>query len=478
MPLIYRDKIFGVVEFLSARIQDPTEDLLLLMKNICSSISEFIQQAHNDEQFQIISQHDILTGLLNRSAFEESLDNAIAKKTDDKIVIFILDIDRFKFLNVALGYNNGNIIINAVAARLKASVDQKKTLIARLGADKFILYFPINDSEDPLNYANKIKRSFNPKFKVARESLSLTLSIGIAIYPEHGSSSNELILNANHALVYAKKLGGNKILYFTKKLSTIASEKLSIQTDVREALGNNQFFLNFQPQIDLKTGMVCGAEALVRWQHPTRGLVSPATFITYAEQADLIIPLNELVMRMVFQTMKENWSGPPISINISAQQFNDGYHLVEYLQSLVKEFSVNPKDIELEITESVIMEDVKHNIAIMETLHHLGFQFAIDDFGTGFSSFNYLHRVAANKVKIDISFIKGLPQNQDNVIIVKSMILMLHSLGKKIVAEGAETLAEVEFLKQENCDIIQGYYFYKPMSSNDFLSLIGRPNQS
>lgn len=222
----------------------------------------------------------------------------------------------------------------------------------------------------------------------------------------------------------------------------------------------------------MNTGKICGAEALVRWQHPVKGLISPNSFIDIAENTGLITALNEYVTRMVFQYIKADWQGPPISINISAQQIKDKYHLVEFLESLMKQYDVDPKFIGLEITESMIMEDTKHNISVLSALSELGFTIIIDDFGTGYSSFSYLYRIPAEKIKLDKAFISGLPDNYANAQIVKAMIKMLHSLRKKVIAEGAETEDEIQFLKACECDIAQGFYFYKPVSSDEFIGLI------
>lgn len=472
-PIIFQGKVFGIIEFFSYQIHERDEALIGLMNTTGKLLGEFIQRTHTNEEINAISRCDFLTGLLNRSTIEEELNDLISTKKSEPIAIIIADIDKFKLVNEALGHDTGDLILKKIAERLKQLTFHEKYKIARLGADKFILYYyEIKHIGDILGYAHQIERAIKESISIDNREFFLTVTIGIALYPEDGTDSSTLITNANLAMIHAKEQGGDKSVFFTKELPAIALDKLTMYDDLHQAIIKKQFLINYQPQIDLKTGKICGAEALVRWQHPVKGLIFPKDFIHCAEESGLIIALNEHIMRMVFQQIKADWQGPPISINISTQQFNEKYLLAEYLESLLNEFGVKSKDIELEITESMIMNGAHHNIAVLAALHQLGFKIVLDDFGTGFSSFSYLYRIPVDKVKIDTAFIHGLPDNQVNFEIVKSMIGMLHSLKKSVVAEGVETDAEIQFLKQEGCDIVQGYYYYKPMSTEDFLSLI------
>lgn len=478
MPIIFQDQVFGILEFFSYKMQTPDEAMLSQMTNIGRLMGEFIHRTKSNDQIQSLSRRDILTGFLNRSALEDDLNNLINDVTLEVIAIIIVDIDKFNMINKALGHDQGDLLIQSAAKRLETLIDKDKNHAARIGADKFILYyFNIKNVDDVAEYVHQVEKSFKKPFYLKEREIYLTVSLGITIYPEDGIDSKTLIKNADQALSYAKKDGGNKSIFFTKELPGIALEKLAMHIELHQAILKNQFFLNYQPQIDLKTGNICGAEALVRWKHPTKGMVSPDEFISYAEESGSIISVNEYIMRMVFQQVGSDWNGPPISVNISGKQFKDKYHLVEYLESLMREFSVNPKHIELEITESLVMEDTQHNIAILGAIHELGFKVAIDDFGTGFSSFNYLYRIPAHKIKIDRSFIAGLPTNQANVEIVKSMIALLHSLGRIVVAEGVETEAENEFLKMTQCDIVQGYYYYKPIAADELVDIISKSHK-
>lgn len=474
-PILFQNKIFGIMEFFSYKTHYPDEELMRLIKSIGKLLGAFVNKTNAQEKIQLSSHYDLLTGLLNRSGFEDQLNKLITDRTLEFIAVLILDINGFKIINEALGHFQGDLLLKLIAVRLSEIDDVHQTNLARLEGDIFILtYYPLSKIKELDEYIQALKCKFIKPFFINDKELKITVTFGIAIYPKDGETTKGLIKNAGQANTSAKSEKGNNIKFYNSKLSTIATEKLDLNMELYRAIANHELFLNYQPQVDLKTGDISGAEALIRWQHPVKGLISPGKFIHVAEQTGLIVALNEHIIRMVFQQIKSDWSGPPISINISAQQFNDGFHLIEFLKSLKEEFAINPECIELEITEGLIMNDTQHNLEVLKGLHNLGFQISIDDFGTGFSSFSYLHLIPVHKIKIDISFIKGLPENKTNVNIVKGMISLFHSLGKIVVAEGVETAAENEFLKQEGCDIIQGFYYYRPISADDFFALLAK----
>jgi diguanylate cyclase (GGDEF)-like protein len=479
IPIIYKNNVYGVLQLFSKNIINPDADFLALMENIGKILGEFILHIHNVGQLQDISRHDLLTGLLNRSAISEEIDNLISDGKSKSISVIVLDIDRFKLINEAFGHQFGDRLLNSLATKLNALINpanHTKINLARLGADKFILYISESNRDEAYDFACTINHTINNPIEVGEQKILLSMSIGIAIYPQNGHDSNTLITAADLALIQAKDLGGNRINFFTKELPLIATKAMAMDTDLRKAISNNQFFLEYQPQIDLKTGNICCVEALVRWQHPITGLISPGDFIPFAEKIGLMVTLNEHIMRMVFQQISSDWPGPPVSINISAQQFREGFHLVEYLESLMKEFSISSKLIELEITENMLFEDTEHDIAVLNALNGLGFQIAIDDFGTGFSALGYLNRIPVHKVKIDKSLITGLPDKVSNAKIVTGMIAMIHTLDMLVVAEGADSKTEVNFLIQKKCDIVQGFYYYKPMSFDALTAIINKSN--
>lgn len=474
-PIIYQNKIYGVMNFFSNDIKEADAALLDLMEHISKSIGEYIAHSNVLKELENTSRHDFLTGLLNRSTMEEDIDRLIADKKSGSLAIIVLDIDRFKLINEALGHNVGDLLLKSVATRLSEPINELIAHHARLGADKFIIYLPDTNRQKAYEYSKATQTKFKSAFEINTQKIYLSVSIGITLYPQDGLESKSLVINADLALLQAKERGGNRIHYFTKELPLIASTTMTMESDLRQALkSSDQLFLQYQPQIDLKSGAICGAEALVRWKHPEKGLIYPDEFIPFAEKNNLIVSFNEYVLQTIFQQISLADLSIPISINISAQQLVDGFHIVEFLESLMHEFSILTNQVELEITENMLIEDTEHNIAVLTALHELGFHIAIDDFGTGFSSFNYLNRLPVNKIKIDRSFISGLPTNLANVKIVKAVIALIHSLDKIVVAEGPETKAEIDFLKQEHCDIAQGFYYYKPMSFDDLVATMAK----
>lgn len=471
VPILYHNHIYGMLEFLSFDIREPEPELLTMMENIGKAIGEFAEHFQDHEHIKEIARHDLLTGLLNRAALEAELNELIADKKIMSITVMVLDIDRLTLVNEAFGHGYGDILLKTVASRFGSLSTFKKMNLSRLGGDKFIFYLSEMSKKEAYDFARIIQLKVNEPYELAENKVELTASIGIAVYPQDGLDGKTLVVNADLAVVEAKQLGGNRIYVFSNELAVIASKTIQMDKELRQAIIDNQFILNYQPQVDLNTDAICAVEVLVRWQHPVDGLLSPNTFIPFAEKNNLIISLNELIIRMTFQKISAAWSGVPLSINISAQQLQEGFHLVDYLESLMKEFAVSAKHIELEITENMLLKDTEHNIAILTALNQLGFKIAIDDFGTGFSSFSYIKRLPIYKIKIDKSYITGLPEDTANAQIVRAIIQMAHSLDKIVVAEGAETKAEVDFLKQEKCDIVQGFYYYKPMSFDAFTEL-------
>lgn len=419
------------------------------------------------------ARHDFLTGLLNRSALEADIDQIIVSKQLKSMAVLVCDIDRFQLVNEALGHAFGDKLLKAVAIRLSELIRRDRIGIARLGADKYILYIADISRQSALDYAQIIQHKLSESFEIVQDKINLSVCIGIATYPQDGLDGKSLVINADLAMRIGKDKGGNRVHFFTKDLPLFASKAISMEGDLRAAMLNtDQFILEYQPQVDLNSGAIIAAEVLVRWMHPSRGLIYPGEFISFAEKNNLIVALNEYVMRMVFDQIHLIKLDIPLSINISAQQFKDGFHFVDYVELLMKEFNISAQQIELEITENMLIEDTEHNLAVLKALSELGFQIAIDDFGTGFSSFNYLNRLPVQKIKIDKSFISGLPTNLANVKIVKAVIALVHSLDMSVLAEGAQTKEEVDFLKQASCDMIQGFYYYKPMSFDKLSTLL------
>lgn len=474
MPIIYNDTVYGVLDFFSVGMSKPDDELLRFMETVSKYLGDYIQQKYTIEKLLYISKSDLLTGLLNRAAFDLEINKLISDVNTKSMAILLLDIDQFKLINEALGHDNGDIILKLVATRL-SEVTKNKINISRFG-DKFILCFPGCDENAIVENADVIFNHLKEPFNYNNSKINLTISMGVSMYPQHGMNSKDLITHADLAMANARN-SHNKIGFYNEHFSMVASADLMLTNQLHQAILEDQFIIEYQPQINLKTGEICSAEALVRWQHPRNGLIYPGGFIKHAEESGFIIKLNEYIISLVFKQLNESKIQLPISINISSAQFNDGFHFVEFIESQAKKYNINPNQIEIEITENIFVNDSNHNIAVLSALSRLGFQIAIDDFGTGFSSFGYLLNLPFNKIKIDKSFIAGLPNNIAAAQITKSIIGMFHSLGKIVVAEGAESKEVVDFLKQENCDMVQGFYYYESMSLDKLKNCIVKYNR-
>lgn len=458
VPLIYQNCVLGVMSFISLKQYAIDNDVIKSIENMAKILAKAMYNKFSEMKFIEQSSHDLLTNLLNRFSFEKVVDDQLQTIKLKFASILLIDIDNFYLINESVGVDNADQILKLFASRIEKFITNHEIILGRLESDKFVIFYKdIKFIDEIINYAQQIQFLFREPFMVNNEKISLSVSIGIANYPQDGITTKELIKNAILTIADAKSLGGKTIQLYSKKISTVALEKIQLKNDINAALLKKQFLLYFQPQVDLKTNTICGVEALLRWQHPKKGLITPDLFLYFAEEFGLIKEIDEFILRSVCNFLQPKWTGPPISVNISAYQLKDKFHFLEYIEQLISEFQLNPKNIEFEITESYIMQNTQHNIAILAALHHLGFNFAIDDFGTGYSSFSYLPLIPANKIKIDRCFIQDLPSNDKNVKIVKSIINLAHSLDMKVIAEGAEKECEVNFLKQVNCDAVQGF---------------------
>lgn len=445
--------------------------------------SEEVHVAH-ETMLRYQSLHDALTGLPNRASFTESLDGMIrtVKRTGKKCAVLFLDLDRLKDINDSLGHVAGDQLLKDVARRLQACV-RATDVTARIGGDEFVVALPdisgVRGGEHIAYAAEKIRGAVsNQAFAVAAHNFALTTSIGIAIYPDDGTDAVELIRNADAALHHAKKLGRNNYQFHTAGMNARALEMLLTERDLRRALEEKQFLLYYQPQVDLNTGRITGAEALIRWRHPERGLVSPAQFIPIAEERGLIVPIGEWVLQEACRQNKE-WqeAGLPsiaVAVNLSALQFQT-INLSQEVARILQGSGLAPEHLELELTESAIMRDAEKTIETMHALKEIGTTLSLDDFGTGYSSLSQLKRFPLDKLKIDQSFVRGLPHDPDDLAISTAIVAMGRALKQIVIAEGVETTAQREVLQSLKCDEIQGYLVAKPMPSSDFARFMREP---
>ncbi len=437
---------------------------------IFNDITEF---KNSRAQIDFLAHHDNLTGLPNRVLLNDRLEMAInaAIRLSEKVGVLFIDLDRFKNVNDSLGHSVGDQLLKEAAKRLSSIVRTGDT-VSRLGGDEFVVLFPkVKDESSLADLTIKLRDVLQHPYSIGGISLHITPSIGIAIFPDDGDSVNTLIKNADAAMYLAKEKGRNNYQFYTPLLNSRTLDRLKLESDLRLALEKGGFELHYQPQIFAKTGNLWGAEALVRWRHPERGLVSPADFIPLAEETGLIIPLGEWVFaeaaRQVTTWRAQGLPNLVVSVNISAVQFRKD-DFVECIKTILKEEGAVAHSLELELTESILMHDMESSIATLKYLRELGFRIAIDDFGTGFSSLNYLRRLPVNVLKIDQSFVREMLAEQASLAIVESIISLAHSLGKETIAEGVETQAELDVLTARGCQLMQGYYFSKPLPAPSF----------
>lgn len=430
-----------------------------------------------EARIEYLSQHDPLTGLPNAAVLRTYLPLALdqARRSDRLLAVLILDLDRFNVVNESLGHRIGDLFLQNIAQRLQACVGATD-IPARLGGDEFaIIQTNLTQASAAAALAEKLSGMLGQPVIVQGHELQATASIGISIFPVDEADPEQLLKNADLAMYQAKREGRNNYQFFSGAMNAGVQDRVTLERELRRGLALNQFRLWYQPQVDLATGNVVGLEALVRWQHPERGLVSPGTFIPIAEECGLIVPLGNWVLR---QACLENkaWQAaglPPlrVAVNLSAFQFKRGT-LLATIEEVLRSTGLDARFLELEVTESAIMQDVSASAEVMNQLHRLGIQVAIDDFGTGYSSLSYLKRFPLDKLKIDQSFVRDLDSNPEDALIVRAIIALGRSLGLQVIAEGVERATQLAFLRAEKCHEIQGYYFSPPVPPEQVAALV------
>lgn len=441
------------------------------------SFRDITARRQAEQHLRFVANHDGLTGLPNRSMFYQRLNAAIARarRNGDRLAVLFIDLDRFKNINDTLGHDLGDGLLKEVAARLRALL-RGTDAIARLGGDEFVVLLEsLQQSEDAARVAQKILAAMAQPFMVESRELLLTASIGISTFPNDGLDSSSLLKNADIAMYRAKDQGKNTFQFYSAQMNLHTVERLSLETSLRWALEREEFVLHYQPKIDLRSGRAVGVEALVRWQHPDMGLVSPATFIPLAEETGLIGPIGEWVLAQACAQCRA-WLDqglPPLrmAVNLSASQFARS-DVLPQVMGVLKRTGLTPRMLELEITESTVMKNAEHSREVLHQLKARGIGLAIDDFGTGYSSLGYLKRFPLDSVKIDRSFVLDLPDDQDNAAITQAVIGMAHSLGLRVVAEGVETEAQLAFLRHHGCDEAQGYCLSPPLPAEAFADFL------
>jgi diguanylate cyclase (GGDEF)-like protein/PAS domain S-box-containing protein len=423
------------------------------------------------------AEHDFLTGLPNRFLLSDRLGQAIAmaRRHGGLVAVLFLDLDGFKHINDSLGHPAGDKLLCSIAKRMSECIRSPDT-VSRQGGDEFIaLLEELFQPEDAANAARRILRAVAETHLIDGHELHVTASIGVSIYPDDGLDAETLIKNADTAMYQAKESGRQGYKFFEPEMNRRAVDRQSIEEDLRCALRRNEFTLHYQPKIDLKTGAITGAEALLRWAHPTRGSIPPLQFIPIAEDSGMILPIGAWVLREAC-TQARAWTdaGLPfatIAVNVSAVQFRNENFLKDLFATL-SETGMDPRSLELEVTESVLMEHPESTAPILDALRQEGVQVSVDDFGTGYSSLSYLQLFPIDALKIDQSFIRRIASSPGDTTIVSAIIAMGQNLHMRVIAEGVETLEDLTFLKAHSCDEAQGYYFSRPVPAKDFAALL------
>ncbi|KZL90374.1 sensor domain-containing protein [Clostridium magnum] len=435
---------------------------------------ESAQQQLQDqlEQQNKIAYYDELTSLPNRSLLLQQLSSAItsAKLTDSKIALLFMDLDNFKDVNDTLGHNNGDELLKVIGG-LFSKFASYNVAAARFGGDEFVLLIKnIEDKSVVVSLCNEVIEQFKKPVCVNNREFYISISIGAAIYPKDGQDEYTLLKNADIAMYNAKEQIGNRFILFDDKMNQRILEKLDIENGLRRALKNNEFIIFYQPQVNINYNKIVGLEALIRWNHPTQGLIPPFKFIPVAEETGLIVEIGEWVLRKVceqFVIWENNRIAPKrMSVNISAKQFEQN-EFIDIVEKIISETKMNPKCLELEITESIAMKNLDYTIKVINDLKRLNINTSLDDFGTGFSSLNYLMRLPINTLKIDKSFLDNIVLNSNEELIAKTIIKLAKKMKLDVVAEGVETPDQLNFLKKQKCNIAQGYLFSKPIPSKE-----------
>lgn len=480
VPVTIEDNVLAVLEFFLDESREQDDQLIQLVSATAAQLASVLQRKHAEERLHYLAHYDTLTELPNRRLFTDRLQQMLyeSQRTRRLVGVAFVDLDRFKTINDSLGHSMGDALLKAVGQRLTRNLRAGDT-VARLAGDEFTLALSNMATFDhAARVAQKILDSFDQSFHIMGHELYTSVSLGMTLHPLDTSDVEGLLRNADIAMYRAKERGGNAYEFYAPEMTAKARARLTLENGLRQAIEHEEFLLYYQPLIDLGNSQIVGAEALIRWQHPERGLVFPDEFITVAEETGAISRLGQWVLHEACTQpwlVAQNTHEAPLrlSVNVSPIQFH-GQDFTKGIEQALNDSGIEPGQLNLEITETSLMTNAGRTIDTMHEVGALGARFSVDDFGTGYSSLAYLKHLPISHVKIDRSFVSDIPDDPNDMAIVKAVIAMAHSLGIQVIAEGVETRDQLEFLRNQNCDAAQGYYFSRPVPSDKFAQLLAQ----
>lgn len=459
------------------KLENAYKEVSITQKELSTKYEELKRSEENNRK---IAYTDYLTELPNRTAFTEMLDNVMSTLRKEEVVaVMYIDLDNFKNINDILGHSYGDELLIDVTHRLKQAIDENDYL-ARFGGDEFIVLSQnIEDTGLYEEKIRKIQKVFTYPFVLSLKEFFVTISIGVAFAPKNGNTTQNLIKNVDLAMYSAKENGKNTYCFYDDSINESLMRKIELQSELRQAIDNNEFEVYYQAQIDLVENRIAGFEALVRWNHPTKGLIMPNSFIPVAEQTGLIVPIGKWVMQEACKQLKK-WEDTGfdvvMAVNLSGRQFFDS-DLVTTVKETIDSTGIDPRRLELEITETVVLDNIEYSIDVIEQIKSFGVTFSLDDFGTGYSAMNYLRMLPVSNLKIDKSFLDRLIENQSDQKIVSSIITLARNLDMAVIAEGVEHEEQADFLRKMECNLAQGFLYSKPIPEDNAYSLLERYNK-
>ena len=479
-PILVGDGFYGVMEFFGPEVRRPDADLIEIVRTMGSQVGQFMARKAAEQNLRFVASHDPLTGLFNRSMFNERLQQALAQaaRFERSLALLFIDLDGFKVVNDTLGHNAGDQLLAELATRLRATL-REGDVVGRMGGDEFVVLIEeFGDAAQVAEVAKKVLETVARPYPLQGRDFEVTASLGISLYPGDGKDAQTLLKNADIAMYQVKQQGKSSFRFYAPQMNVHLVERLSLEASLRRALERDEMLLLYQPKVGVRDGQVSGVEALVRWQHPTQGMINPGEFVPVAEDAGLMLAMGEWVLHAACRQMRA-WrdQGLPLlrmAINLSPRQLSQD-SLIQVVREALHRSGMDPGRFDIEVREDMVLRNPERATRLLAQLKEVGVRLVIDDYGTGYSSLNYLKRLPIDAVKIDRTLIRELPRDADSAALSRAVVAMAHSLGISVTAEGVETREQWEFLHQLGCEEMQGNYFSPPVSAEIVASLARQP---